>query len=342
MLTVALVRRWPAQSLPAMPDPHAGAGRRGLDSAHSRLSRLSRHDSRPRCSSTTRWWSGSMSTHCWHGPGHLPLAAYRLDKHWQIYDAHLLDALMHQDVETAALLRRNDELERAITSDLCWPWPRAGRNWPRCAPDWQLADAAAAVVPDTVPPVAAHGGGQAGADVAALESALQAASAESRALRTSMSWRITRPLRAVYGWWLHRLVARSAPPRLPQSSSVTTSAGRCIRRARQHRASDPGGGRDPDRGRRLDGLLHLPAAGASVRRRHPRGHRARPRRLRGAQPRRLADRRRLHRLARRRRHARTGLLRLAAARSDDDRILRSSPARCRRSAVPTTCGPPVR
>jgi glycosyltransferase involved in cell wall biosynthesis len=59
---------------------------------------------------------GSMSTICWHGPGHLPLAGYRIAKHADIYRAHLHDVLLHQDVETAALLRRNDEIERHIAS----------------------------------------------------------------------------------------------------------------------------------------------------------------------------------------------------------------------------------
>ena len=41
-----------------------------------------------------------------------------------------------------------------------------------------------------------------------LEAALQAASAEATALRNSASWRITGPLRDVYGWWLRM---RGAP-----------------------------------------------------------------------------------------------------------------------------------
>ncbi len=62
--------------------------------------------------------AGSMSTVCWHGPGHLPLARYRMAKHREAYQAHLTDVLLHQDGETAALLRRNDELERYIGSQL--------------------------------------------------------------------------------------------------------------------------------------------------------------------------------------------------------------------------------
>jgi hypothetical protein len=37
-----------------------------------------------------------------------------------------------------------------------------------------------------------------------LEMALAATTAEIVAFRTSMSWRVTAPLRAAYGWWLRR------------------------------------------------------------------------------------------------------------------------------------------
>ena len=38
--------------------------------------------------------------------------------------------------------------------------------------------------------------------VANLEAALSAATADAVDLRRSMSWRVTAPLRTVYGWWL--------------------------------------------------------------------------------------------------------------------------------------------
>ena len=40
------------------------------------------------------------------------------------------------------------------------------------------------------------------ADRSNLSSALAASAAEVAALRDSMSWRVTAPLRTVYGWWL--------------------------------------------------------------------------------------------------------------------------------------------
>src|SRR5215510_3465463 len=62
--------------------------------------------------------AGSMSTVCWHGAGHLPLLRYRVAKHRATYERYRLDVLLHQDDATAALLRRNDRLERHIASDL--------------------------------------------------------------------------------------------------------------------------------------------------------------------------------------------------------------------------------
>ena len=123
--------------------------------------------------------AGSMSTVCWHGPGHLPLASYRLAKHRDTYRAHLTDVLLHQDAETAALLRRNDELERYIASDL--------------EPVVALRQEELATLRSRLASTPS---------AKDFEAALRAVSAEVTALRTSMSWRITRPLRDAYGWWL--------------------------------------------------------------------------------------------------------------------------------------------
>jgi len=123
--------------------------------------------------------AGSMSTVCWHGPGHLPLLCYRLAKHRATYDRYRLDVLLHQDDRTAALLRDNDRLERHIASDL---EPAANQR------RQELAALQARLVT--------------GAQVEHLTAALQTATAEVAALRTSMSWRVTSPLRAIYGKWL--------------------------------------------------------------------------------------------------------------------------------------------
>jgi glycosyltransferase involved in cell wall biosynthesis len=129
---------------------------------------------------------GSMSTVCWHGPGHLPLAEYRVSKHNDSYRAHLVDVLLHQDAETAALLRHNDHKERYIASEL--EPAIAARREELASLEERLASARAPV-----------GNAQ---RVTELESALRATATEVKALRASMSWRITRPLRDAYGWWL--------------------------------------------------------------------------------------------------------------------------------------------
>jgi glycosyltransferase involved in cell wall biosynthesis len=123
--------------------------------------------------------AGSMSTVCWHGPGHLPLLRYRVAKHRATYDRYRLDVLLHQDDAVAALLRHNDRLERHIASFL--------------EPAVDLRRQELAALRSKI----------AGAShVENLEAALRATAAEVTALRTSMSWRVTAPLRAIYGRWL--------------------------------------------------------------------------------------------------------------------------------------------
>jgi len=135
--------------------------------------------------------AGSVSTVCWHGAGHLPLARYRLAKHEATYRAHLEDVLERQDGETAALLRRNDELERRIAAEL-EPMVALRRN--------ELASLQSRLDAPHAP--------AADARARELEAALHAATAEVAALRQSASWRITAPLRGAYGWWLRQ---RGAP-----------------------------------------------------------------------------------------------------------------------------------
>ncbi len=129
---------------------------------------------------------GSMSTACWHGPDHLPLTKYRVEKHRASYRAHLVDVLLRQDDETAALLRRNDELERYLGTDL----------EPMVAEQREELAALRIRLAESAPP---------GPEQAIqLERALRDAVADRAALRASMSWRVTAPLRAIYGWWLRR------------------------------------------------------------------------------------------------------------------------------------------
>jgi glycosyltransferase involved in cell wall biosynthesis len=130
--------------------------------------------------------AGSLSTISWYGSGHLPLMRYRLAKHAELYRTHLFDVLLHQDGETGGLLRRNDELERELTSEL---EPEVALRREELA---MLRSRLAA--PSSAPGYVA--------ELEALEAALHAASAETIALRASMSWRITAPLRQAYGRWL--------------------------------------------------------------------------------------------------------------------------------------------
>jgi glycosyltransferase involved in cell wall biosynthesis len=150
--------------------------------------------------------TGSISAECWHGPGHLPLARYRVQKHADSYRLHLHTLLMRQDSETAALLRQNDELERLITAEL--------------EPTIALRRRELESLHSRLADLAADAGRQAAADqqcrardasldeqrqrVRELEAALFTVSGEAAALRNSASWRITAPLRGVYGWWLRR------------------------------------------------------------------------------------------------------------------------------------------
>jgi hypothetical protein len=123
--------------------------------------------------------AGSVSTVCWYGPAHLPLMRYRIAKHHETYNRHRVDVLLQQDDATAALLRYNDRLERHIALHL---EPAVNlRRQEHAALQSKLAATSRA---DD------------------LDGALRATSAEVAALRASMSWRITAPLRAIYGWWL--------------------------------------------------------------------------------------------------------------------------------------------
>lgn len=126
---------------------------------------------------------GSMSTACWYGPGHMPLLRYRVGKFAALYQQHLQDVLLHQDEATAALLRRNDELERQLTSYL--------------EPALACRQAELRSIENRLARVE-----QSSQHVSNLETALAASVAEVDAFKQSMSWRVTAPLRTMYGWWL--------------------------------------------------------------------------------------------------------------------------------------------
>ncbi|MBZ5560745.1 MAG: glycosyltransferase, partial [Acidobacteriia bacterium] len=134
--------------------------------------------------------SGSLSTVSWYGSGHVPLTNYRLAKHADSYRAHLSDVLLYQDTETAGFLRRNDELERYIGTEL-EPFVAAQRE------EVARLRARLSAAADSGAPSDATA-----ARIRELEETLHTVAGDAQALRSSMSWRVTAPLRDVYGWWL--------------------------------------------------------------------------------------------------------------------------------------------
>jgi glycosyltransferase involved in cell wall biosynthesis len=130
---------------------------------------------------------GSLSTVSWNGSGHLPLMQYRLAKHERLYRQHLLEVLLHQDSETAVMLRRNDEIERYIATEL--EPTVAARQAELAALNTRLTALAST---STVSQERTRD----------LEKALSEATAEVAALRSSISWRLTAPLRRAYDYWL--------------------------------------------------------------------------------------------------------------------------------------------
>jgi len=179
VLTAALVRRDAVEAIGGYDTAMPEQGDEDWDLWLTLVERGHRGVILPELLFNYRRRAGSMSTVCWYGPGHLPLLQYRVAKHHATYDRYRLDVLLHQDDATAALLRRNDQLERHIAMDL--------------EPAVQLRRQELAALQSKL---------SAASRVENLEAALRATSAEVTALRTSMSWRVTASLRALYGLWL--------------------------------------------------------------------------------------------------------------------------------------------
>jgi GT2 family glycosyltransferase len=145
---------------------------------------------------------GSMSSVSWYGSGHLTLARYRIAKHAEAYRAHLVHVLLHQDTETCGLLRRNDEIERYLATEL--EPAVAARRAELAMLRSRLASAAQVPAAGSMTERADDSSGLETGARLQLEAALRAAEREVAAVRASSSWRITSPLRAVYGWWLQQ------------------------------------------------------------------------------------------------------------------------------------------
>ena len=117
-----------------------------------------------------------MVDRCYYGEGHLVLMRYLFEKHSELYERHRDSVIQHQKreirelEESAETLRRHveDHLEKELSSK-------------RRTIDELLV---------------ASGGRE--RDAVHVESELDAARFEIEALRSSLSWRITAPLRRLY------------------------------------------------------------------------------------------------------------------------------------------------
>ena len=151
--------------------------------------------------------AGSMSHSCARGEAQLDSVAFLMQKHAASYQAHeaavegwkadaatdlerrnaALDASVAAASDTVARRRHElDVLQRRLREAEAQVAPGADRRVHRL--ETELRDQAARVTD--------------------AEAARQAAAAESAALRASMSWRVTAPLRAIYDLWLTAIGSR--------------------------------------------------------------------------------------------------------------------------------------
>jgi glycosyltransferase involved in cell wall biosynthesis len=193
VLTAALIRRDVMTAVGGYDTQMPAQGGEDWDIWLSLASRGYRGTILPEVLFNYRRRAGSLSTASWYGADHLLLTNYRVQKHATAYRAHLLEVFDHQDTETSALLRLNADTEHYLASEL-EPAVAMRRQ--------ELADLRARL---TAAVSAERGRAEQSSAVAradGLEAALASAHDEIAALRNSMSWRLTRPLRAVYGRWL--------------------------------------------------------------------------------------------------------------------------------------------
>jgi len=183
VLTAAPVRRQAVLAAggwdPGMPAP----GYEDWDLWITLLERGARGEIVPEVLFAYRRRPGSMSEQYQCAETHLGLWAYLVAKHRASYERHLFEVLERREADAAELLRGNYELERELET-LLGP-QLAGA---RAEVERLRAKLAAAAAPLETP------------RAAELERELAAARHEAAALRASLSWRVTAPLRAVYGW----------------------------------------------------------------------------------------------------------------------------------------------
>jgi glycosyltransferase involved in cell wall biosynthesis len=134
--------------------------------------------------------AGSLSTVCMNGPGHLRLMRALVTKHEAWYRRFLAEVLAHRDRETVRVLGEGDQLERELDARLGLEVDGLRRERDRLR-----AKLASGEVP-TAPPTARGTGDE---ELANLRAAAMRAEQDIAALRGSLSWRITAPLRAMGG-----------------------------------------------------------------------------------------------------------------------------------------------
>ncbi len=192
VLTSALVRREAVLAVGGYDEKMPAQGDEDWDLWLSLVERGGRGVILPEVLFHYRVRPGSMSSVCSYGPAHLDLTRYLVAKHAASYRRHLVDVLLRKEADIAALLRANDELERQIETRL---FPEVSRR--RAERDALLQKLRAANERRDEPRAAPLE-----TRVGQLEAALHRAEEEVRALRESMSWRVTAPLRTAYAWLL--------------------------------------------------------------------------------------------------------------------------------------------
>ena len=132
---------------------------------------------------------GSIGAICTTGQTHLELMRYMFGKHRASYNTHLLDVLLWKDERIAALQDESAQEERRLAHAVEPAIAarraelevlRSGSSSERATP--------ASTANDTLT-----------SEMRALRSELAGCRTEVTALRQSMSWRLTAPLRSVYG-----------------------------------------------------------------------------------------------------------------------------------------------
>lgn len=150
---------------------------------------------------------GSMSAHLASPDVHRDLMQYLVGKHRDSYERHMTEVLQLQDEDIGRLLRSNQRMERQVTTWLEPEVERRRAELSRLQEKVVQLDAREASTQNEKAMTARltaleqqlDGERRRGAELA---EALDERTQEVHALRTSKSWRITKPLRAVYDGWL--------------------------------------------------------------------------------------------------------------------------------------------